>query len=114
MIMSKDIATTPELSEPDKYFVEQRDLLLQEITSTLDSILNNLNGLNISLENSIAVGKEFESVSELWKVFYDGLANGAAPGVAAANPSSQDLPTEPVAAHQNAAAGNSDAPAPSQ
>ncbi|AGO10178.1 AaceriAAR185Wp [[Ashbya] aceris (nom. inval.)] len=112
--MSKDIATNPELSEPDKYFVEQRDLLLQEITSTLDSILNNLNGLNISLENSIAVGKEFESVSELWKVFYDGLSSGAAPGAAAANTSSQDLAAEPVAAHQNAAARASDPPAPSQ
>ncbi|CAR25598.1 hypothetical protein ZYGR_0A01630 [Zygosaccharomyces rouxii] len=63
----------PTLSAADKYFIEQRDLVLQDINNTMDSILNNLNSLNISLENSIAVGKEFESVAELWKTFYNGL-----------------------------------------
>lgn len=63
----------PVLSAADKYFIEQRDLVLQDINNTMDSILNNLNSLNISLENSIAVGKEFESVAELWKTFYNGL-----------------------------------------
>ncbi|CCC67596.1 hypothetical protein NCAS_0A10380 [Naumovozyma castellii] len=61
------------ISEGDKKFIAQRDLILQEITVTMDSILNGLNELNISLESSIAVGKEFESVADLWKTFYDGL-----------------------------------------
>lgn len=69
---SENVAA-PTLSAADKYFIEQRDLVLQDINSTMDSILNNLNSLNISLENSIAVGKEFESVAELWKTFYNGL-----------------------------------------
>lgn len=61
------------MTPADKYFIEQRDLIIQDINNTMDSILNSLNTLNISLENSIAVGKEFESVSNLWKTFYDGL-----------------------------------------
>lgn len=40
----------------------------------MDSVLNNINALNRSLEGSIAVGKEFDSVSSLWSNFYDGLA----------------------------------------
>lgn len=63
------------ISGADKYFIEQRDLILQDINNTMDSILNSLNTLNISLESSIAVGKEFESVSDLWKTFYNGLEN---------------------------------------
>lgn len=62
-----------QLTTGDKYFIEQRDLIIQDINNTMDSILNNLNTLNISLENSIAVGKEFERVSDLWKTFYNGL-----------------------------------------
>ncbi|CCD22746.1 Dad1p NDAI_0A05910 [Naumovozyma dairenensis CBS 421] len=65
--------TAPLISEGDRQFIEQRDLILQEINVTMDSILNGLNELNISLESSIAVGKGFESVSELWKTFFDGL-----------------------------------------
>ncbi|AET40437.1 Dad1p Ecym_6032 [Eremothecium cymbalariae DBVPG len=95
--MSKD-AAIGEVSESDKYFMEQRDLLLQDINNTTDSILNHLNGLNISLENSIAVGKEFESVSELWKLFYDGLANGNGVGASSSvpNTSSQDIEADPT------------------
>lgn len=55
----------------DKYFVEQRNIILQDINNTMDSILNGLNELNISLESSIAVGKDFESVTNLWKTFYN-------------------------------------------
>lgn len=73
------IKATEGLSAADKHFIEQRDLILQDINQTMDSILNNLNGLNISLENSIAVGKEFESISELWKTFYDGLSTETDP-----------------------------------
>ncbi|CAR58013.1 uncharacterized protein GVI51_D04345 [Nakaseomyces glabratus] len=62
-----------EISTADKDFIEQRDVLLQEVNELVASILNGLNDLNISLESSISVGKEFEKVSTLWKSFYDGL-----------------------------------------
>jgi DASH complex subunit DAD1 len=39
----------------------------------MDSVLNNLNSLNRSIESSVQVGKEFKSVSNLWSNFYDGL-----------------------------------------
>lgn len=68
--MAEDIQT---LTVGDKYFIEQRDVILQEVNEIMDSILNQLNGLNITLENSIAVGKEFENVSQIWKLFYNGL-----------------------------------------
>lgn len=64
-------STTNSLRNGDKYFLEQRNLLLQNINMTMDSILNGLNELNISIENSISVGKEFESVTNLWKNFYN-------------------------------------------
>lgn len=60
------------MSEEDKYFIEQRNIILQDVNSTMDSILNGLNELNISLESSIAVGKEFEVVTKLWRNFYNG------------------------------------------
>lgn len=60
------------LSNGDKYFIEQRNIILQDVNNTMDSILNGLNELNISLENTIAVGKEFEVVTKLWKNFYNG------------------------------------------
>ncbi|KAL3229030.1 DASH complex subunit DAD1 [Nakaseomyces bracarensis] len=62
-----------EISDADKVFIEQRDVLLQEVNELVASILNGLNDLNISLESSISVGKEFEKVSTLWKTFYDGM-----------------------------------------
>lgn len=65
------ITTTSNSRSGDKYFVEQRSIILQDINNTMDSILNGLNELNISLESSIAVGKDFESVSNLWKTFYN-------------------------------------------
>ncbi|CCE61489.1 hypothetical protein TPHA_0A04140 [Tetrapisispora phaffii CBS 4417] len=61
----------------DELFVEKRDILLQDITNTMDSILNSLNGLNISLESSISLGSQFESVCELWKSFYNNNNNNS-------------------------------------
>ena len=70
--VSKNIRNTMNTTKlGTKYFIEQRNIILQDITNTMDSILNGLNELNISLENSIAVGKDFESVAKLWKTFYN-------------------------------------------
>ncbi|SCU78747.1 LANO_0A03862g1_1 [Lachancea nothofagi CBS 11611] len=77
----RDDEPLSDISDEDRYFIEQRDLVLQDIGQTMDSILNNLNGLNISLENFIAVGKEFESVSDLWSKFYAGVSSAEIPDV---------------------------------
>jgi DASH complex subunit DAD1 len=39
----------------------------------MEHVLANLNALNRSLEGVNSVGKEFESVGELWSNFYDGV-----------------------------------------
>ena len=70
--INKNITNTMNTTKlGNKYFIEQRNIILQDITNTMDSILNGLNELNISLESSIAVGKDFESVATLWKTFYN-------------------------------------------
>jgi DASH complex subunit DAD1 len=62
-----------ESKKPLTYFEKQRDLLMAEIAVSMDSVLNNINALNRSIEGAIAVGKEFDSVATLWSNFYDGL-----------------------------------------
>lgn len=57
-------------------FEKQRDYLVQEIASAMDSVVNNLETLNRSLNESIQVGKEFENVGRLWSSFYDGELKG--------------------------------------
>ncbi|CCH62839.1 hypothetical protein TBLA_0I01810 [Henningerozyma blattae CBS 6284] len=57
----------------DEEFIRQRAAIISEINKTMDSIINALTGVNISLESSNALRTQFESVSDLWKVFYDGL-----------------------------------------
>lgn len=58
---------------PNVYFEKQRDLLIQEIANSIDSVVYNLDILNRSLNESIQVGKEFDDVGRLWSHFYDGL-----------------------------------------
>ncbi|ODV96292.1 hypothetical protein PACTADRAFT_30016, partial [Pachysolen tannophilus NRRL Y-2460] len=52
------------------FFEKERDSLITEINTAMENILNNVNSLNRSLENSVAVGKDFDSVSNLWEGFY--------------------------------------------
>ncbi|CUM64256.1 uncharacterized protein PRCAT00001853001 [Priceomyces carsonii] len=59
--------------ESSTYFEKQRDLLLQEISNSIDSVVYNLDILNRSLSSSIQVGKEFDDIGRLWSNFYDGL-----------------------------------------
>lgn len=40
----------------------------------MEDVLANMNALNRALEGINSVGKEFESVGELWSNFYDGVA----------------------------------------
>ncbi|KAL9937102.1 hypothetical protein V8E36_004337 [Tilletia maclaganii] len=51
------------------YFERERDRLLNEIASSLEVVLSNSNALNRKLEESIAVGREFEPIAQLWGRF---------------------------------------------
>ncbi|KAK8161141.1 DASH complex subunit Dad1-domain-containing protein [Phyllosticta citrichinensis] len=51
------------------YFEQQREALVGEIAVSLESVLQNINRLNRSLEGVIAVGNEFGSVEALWSQF---------------------------------------------
>ncbi len=53
----------------NSYFEKQRDLLIQEIGLSMESVIFHLDTLNRSLAGSIAVGKEFEDVASLWSHF---------------------------------------------
>ncbi|CAN6621043.1 DASH complex subunit Dad1p [Trichomonascus vanleenenianus] len=55
------------------YFEEQRDALLAEISINMEQVLANINTLNRSLESVVSVGKEFESMGDLWSQFYQGI-----------------------------------------
>lgn len=65
------------MSNPEKVgptpFEVQRDALVKEIATAMDSVLCNLDTLNRSLHDSIQVGKEFENVGLLWSTFYNSL-----------------------------------------
>ena len=61
------------MSESSTYFEKQRDMLIQEIGLSIESVVYNLDILNRSLNGSISVGKEFDNVGRLWSHFYDGL-----------------------------------------
>lgn len=61
------------MSESSAYFEKQRDLLIQEIGISIESLVYNLDILNRSLSGSISVGKEFDNVGRLWSHFYDGV-----------------------------------------
>lgn len=54
------------------YFEKQRDLLIQEIGLSMESVIFHLDTLNRSLGGLVAVGKEFDEVARLWSHFYDG------------------------------------------
>ncbi|CCE82545.1 Piso0_002275 [Millerozyma farinosa CBS 7064] len=61
------------MSDTPSYFEKQRDLLIQEIGLSLESVIYNLDILNRSLNGAVSVGKEFDDVGRLWSHFYDGL-----------------------------------------
>lgn len=54
------------------YFEKHRDLLIQEIGISMESVIYHLDTLNRSLTSLISVGKEFDDVARLWSHFYDG------------------------------------------
>ncbi|KAF2473846.1 DASH complex subunit Dad1 [Lindgomyces ingoldianus] len=63
-------ATAPEKS----FFEQQREILVGEIAQSLEHVLQNINKLNRSLEEVIAVGNEFSPVEALWSQFENVMA----------------------------------------
>lgn len=61
----------PRPTDKNSNFLSQRDALVNRIAVTMDSLLYNLDTLNMMLNESVQVGKEFEEVQTLWKTFYD-------------------------------------------
>ncbi|ORY19016.1 DASH complex subunit Dad1-domain-containing protein [Clohesyomyces aquaticus] len=60
---------------PEKSFFElQREILVSEIAQSLEHVLQNINKLNRSLEEVIAVGNEFSPVEALWSQFENVMA----------------------------------------
>ncbi|KAK5126179.1 hypothetical protein LTR08_005006 [Meristemomyces frigidus] len=51
------------------YFDTQRTLLVNEVAASMETVLQNMNKLNRSLEGVIAVGNEFSQVEGLWSQF---------------------------------------------
>ncbi|KAK3709482.1 Dolichyl-diphosphooligosaccharide-protein glycosyltransferase subunit dad1 [Vermiconidia calcicola] len=51
------------------YFEQQRELLIGDVATSLENVLQNINKLNRSLEGVIAVGNEFSQVEGLWSQF---------------------------------------------
>ncbi|KAI4761688.1 hypothetical protein E4T52_02659 [Aureobasidium sp. EXF-3400] len=56
------------------YFEQQRELVLQDVATNLEQVLQNMNTLNRSLESVIAVGNEFGQVEGLWSMFENVMA----------------------------------------
>ncbi|KAF2273054.1 uncharacterized protein EI97DRAFT_445327 [Westerdykella ornata] len=73
-------ATTSAAGPEKSFFESQRELLVQEIAQSLEHVLQNINKLNRSLEEVIAVGNEFAPVEALWSQFENVM--GRDPGAA--------------------------------
>ncbi|KTW28831.1 hypothetical protein T552_01460 [Pneumocystis carinii B80] len=76
--MSSNVPANTETSgssvDSHLLFEKQRDALIGQVAQSMEQIITNLNILNRNMESFIAVGKEFESVSTLWKMFHDVLS----------------------------------------
>ncbi|CAD0013829.1 unnamed protein product [Aureobasidium pullulans] len=67
--------STSRIPQPEKtYFEQQRELVLQDVATNLEQVLQNMNTLNRSLESVIAVGNEFGQVEGLWSMFENVMA----------------------------------------
>ncbi|ODV88710.1 hypothetical protein CANCADRAFT_19183, partial [Tortispora caseinolytica NRRL Y-17796] len=50
----------------DKDYESRKEILIAEISGKFETVLSQLNELNRSIEESIAIGRDFENVSSLW------------------------------------------------
>ncbi|CAG8724779.1 31215_t:CDS:2 [Gigaspora margarita] len=58
-------------------FQKQKETMINDIALGLEQVINNMNVLNKNLEGVIAIGKEFENVSSLWKNFNRAIITSA-------------------------------------
>ncbi|RIB08988.1 DASH complex subunit Dad1-domain-containing protein [Gigaspora rosea] len=73
-------------------FQKQKETMINDIALGLEQVINNMNVLNKNLESVIAIGKEFENVSSLWKNFNRAIITSA---------SDEDLNVLPANNEQN-------------
>ncbi|KAG4301010.1 hypothetical protein PCK1_002709 [Pneumocystis canis] len=71
---SENIETSNFNTNGRLIFEKQREVLIGQVAQSMEQIITNLNILNRNMESFISVGKEFESVSTLWKIFHDVLS----------------------------------------
>ncbi|KAF2231900.1 hypothetical protein EV356DRAFT_578800 [Viridothelium virens] len=74
MSTTKPSANGSATAKEPTYFEQQRNALVNEVTMSLEHVLQNLNHLNRNLEAVIAVGNEFSSVEALWSQFENVMA----------------------------------------
>ncbi|KAL8964220.1 MAG: hypothetical protein Q9183_004606 [Haloplaca sp. 2 TL-2023] len=65
---------------PTAAFLQQRDVLVGEISMAMEQVLQNINKLNRNLEGVIAVGNEFGAVEALWSQFENVMAEPSGEG----------------------------------
>ncbi|ORY87081.1 DASH complex subunit Dad1-domain-containing protein [Protomyces lactucae-debilis] len=61
----------------ESLFDKRRAVLISKIAEHMESLITGMNGLNRNLEAVISVGKEFQSVSTLWRCFHDVVSEDA-------------------------------------
>ncbi|KAJ7645575.1 DASH complex subunit Dad1-domain-containing protein [Mycena polygramma] len=62
------------MSQPDEdpsFFERERDRLTREISSNFEDMLLSTNALNRKLEEVLGMTKEYATIAELWKSFYE-------------------------------------------
>lgn len=67
------MASSEKTPATSSSFETQRDALVQEVASAMDSVVRNLETLNRTLNDSVEVGKDFENVGRLWNTFYNNI-----------------------------------------
>ncbi|WFD29138.1 tRNA (guanine(10)-N(2))-methyltransferase [Malassezia sp. CBS 17886] len=65
------------------YFERERERLVSEIAASVETLIGTNNAVNRKLEEHIAVGKGFESISELWGRFSELMADAGVPPLSA-------------------------------
>jgi DASH complex subunit DAD1 len=70
---STSVAAAASQTQPSAFFVKERERIITEIADGMEQILGNVNTINRKLEESVAVGQEFEPIANLWGPFMDML-----------------------------------------
>ncbi|UZJ57527.1 hypothetical protein CBS101457_006847 [Exobasidium rhododendri] len=106
-------AAATTTSSSSSFFIKERDRLIAEIADGVEQMLGNTNTINRKLEESIAVGQEFEPISSLWGRFVDMLSSsGISPQAAMDATQSQgvgdEMTQQPSRAEGNALGASTD------